>query len=124
MDVKKLVEEMNNMILNGKVLEAFEKFYADDIIMQENQEEPRKGKQSNREFEKQFVENIKEFHGAEVKSVSIGKCGKTGNDLTSVEWEMDISFKDGNRVKTKQVAVQRWNDDGKIVMENFYYNKG
>lgn len=35
-DLKTLVEELNQMILDGKILDAFEKFYAEDIVMQDN----------------------------------------------------------------------------------------
>lgn len=36
-------------------------------------------------------------------------------------WEMDVTFKDGKRRKSAQVAVQGWKD-GKIVRERFFYN--
>jgi len=122
MDVKSNIEELNSMILSGKMMEAFEKFYADDVVMQENEDEPRKGKELNREFEKKFLENVQEFHNAEVRSVAVGECKKTGNPLSSIEWFMDVTFKDGNRKKFTQVAVQRWNEQGQIVKEKFYYN--
>ena len=47
--VKQLEQELNQMILSGKALEAFEKFYADDLVMQENDQPPRIGKAANRE---------------------------------------------------------------------------
>jgi hypothetical protein len=31
--IKENVEELNQMILEGNILEAFEKFYAEDIVM-------------------------------------------------------------------------------------------
>ena len=37
--------EMNQFILDGKTLEAMEKFYADEVTMQENEDPPRSGKQ-------------------------------------------------------------------------------
>jgi hypothetical protein len=36
---------------------------------------------------------------------------------------MDVTFKDGNRMKLEQVSVQTWKD-GLIVRERFYYNVG
>jgi hypothetical protein len=35
-DLRTLVDELNQMILEGKILDAFEKFYADDVVMQDN----------------------------------------------------------------------------------------
>ncbi len=62
-DVKQLEHELNQMILNGQALEAFEKYYADDLIMQENNQPPRVGKTANRDFEKQFTQKLKVGEG-------------------------------------------------------------
>jgi len=35
-DLKTLVDELNQMILEGKILDAFEKFYAPEVVMQDN----------------------------------------------------------------------------------------
>jgi len=43
--------------------------------------------------------------------------------VTMVESWMDITFKDGNRMKMEEVAVQTWKDD-QIIRERFYYNMG
>jgi len=112
-----LDSQLNEMILSGKALEAFEKFYADDVVMQENSEEPRAGKDVNRKFEQEFFASVAEWHEGKLLSSAV-------NDNTSFsEWYFDISFKNGARMKSSQVAVRRWKD-GKIVCERFYYNKG
>jgi hypothetical protein len=35
-DLKTLVEELNQMILDGKILDAFKNFYAEDVLIQDN----------------------------------------------------------------------------------------
>ena len=35
-DLRTNVDQLNQMILEGKILEAFDKFYADDVVMQDN----------------------------------------------------------------------------------------
>ena len=42
------INDLNNMILQGKALEAFDKYYHEGVIMQENDNPPRKGKAVNR----------------------------------------------------------------------------
>ncbi len=112
-----LDQELNQMILTGKALEGFEKFYSDDVVMQENSEEPRAGKALNRKFEEEFFASIAEWHNGQLVSSAVN------GDTTFSEWFMELTFKNGFRYKSSQVAVRKWND-GKIVSERFFYNKG
>ena len=98
----------------GKILETFDAYYADHVVMSENQADERVGKVVNREYEIQFLDNVQKFHGAQVGRVIVD------GDHAAVEWSFDITFKDGNRVKMQQVAVQTWKD-GKIIREDFYH---
>ena len=113
-NLKALNEEVNQMILSGKALEAFEKFYSDDVEMQENSMPPFKGKEVNRKREIEFFSSLEQFHGAEVRA------GAVGDDVSFGEWMFDVTFKGGKRTKMEQVTVRRWKD-GKIVSERFYY---
>ena len=112
-----LDQQLNEMILTGKALDAFEQFYADDVVMQENSEEPRVGKDVNRKFEQEFFASIAEWHDGKLLASAIN------GDTSFSEWYMEISFKNGFRYKSAQVAVRKWKD-GKIVHERFFYNKG
>ncbi len=114
MDIKALIDDMNKMVLEGKILDAFEKYYADNVIMQDINMEPVVGKDANREREQKWISGITEFRGAEVKNVAIG------DNVSMVEWFMDYSHKEYGEVKMKQVAVQTWKND-KIVKEVFYH---
>lgn len=108
-------QELNDMILQGKILEAFEEFYADDVVMEEDGNE-RVGKDTNREYEEQFVSSIEDFHSAQVKARGIDE----EKDVTFSEWSMDMTLEGVGRVKQNQVAVRTWNDDGQITREKFY----
>lgn len=114
-DIKDKVEDLVKMINEGKILEAFEKYYADNVTMQENEDEVRVGKNTNREYEKTFVEGIVEFHSGKTLGIA------TGDNYSTVESFMDVTHKDWGRVARTQVAVQRW-ENGKIVSEKFYYD--
>lgn len=108
---------MYQMIGRGKMLEAFEKFYDDEVVMIEATGEVRKGKNANREFEKEFLAGIKETHGGGATSIA----ADDENGITMVETWMDATFQNGNRVKMEEIARQKWKD-GKIIEERFYYN--
>ncbi len=115
MNLKEKIEDLNKMILSGQNMEAFEKYYHNDVVMQENSNPPTQGKSANREREMQSISMVEQFHGAEVKSVSVGE------NLTMVEWSFDMTYKGGHRAKIDQVAVQKWKD-GQIIHERFYYS--
>ena len=114
-NVKEMVEDLVKMINEGKMRDAFEKYYADNVTMQENEGAPRVGKDANREYEKAFVSGIVEFHSAKTLGIA------TGDNYSTVESFMDVTHKDWGRVARSQVAVQRW-QNGKIVSEKFYYD--
>ena len=114
-DLKSLVDELNQMILEGKILEAFDKFYDENVVMQDNDYPARVGKAENRKFEELFVTGLTEFRGARLLNTIVSE------GLSVSEWFFDYTHKDfGSRTYT-QLAVQRWKD-GKIVEEKFYYN--
>ena len=110
-------KELNEMILAGKALEGFEKFYADDVVMQENSEEPFRGKDVNRKREEEFFASVEDFHGAEL--VGSAYAGDRGYS----EWLLDVTLKGVGRIRMEQVSARHWKA-GKVASERFYYNKG
>ena len=114
--IQELENEVNSSIPTGKAMEAFEKFYADDVVMQENSDEPFVGKDVNRKRELEFFGSVEEFHGAKVVSSAVNEEAGVGFS----EWVYDVTFKSGGRVKMEQTAVRYWKD-GKVVKERFYH---
>jgi hypothetical protein len=114
-DLNSRDQELNEMILQGKILEAFDKFYADDVVMKEDDKE-RVGKEANREYEEQFVDSLEEFHAAEILARGVDE----EENVTFSEWHNDMTLEGVGRVQQKQVAVRTWNDEGQITEEKFY----
>ena len=114
-DLRTLVDQLNQMILEGKILEAFEKFYDDNVLMQDNDYPVRAGKDVNRQYEEAFVNGLTEFRGAKVVSTIIS------DGIAAVEWWFDYTHKDYGVRNYTQLCVQRWKN-GKIIEEKFYYN--
>lgn len=106
---------LNQVVLEGRILDAIDQFYAEDVVMQENTAAGTVGKAANREREIQFLDSIEQFHGAQL----LGSAAH--GDRSYSEWLLDITFKGGVRVKLEQVAARRWRN-GQIVHERFYYN--
>lgn len=109
-----LDRNLNEAILTGNALEAFETYYADDVVMQENDAEPTVGKAANREREETFFAAITDFRGAKVLATGVG------NDTSFSHWHFDFTHREWGDRNYHQVAVRTW-QDGKIVHEVFYY---
>lgn len=112
--IKTLIHELNEMVLQGKPLDAFEKFYADDVVMQENNLPPTIGKDANRSREENFFSSLIDFRSAKVLDVAVGE------NTTMVQWHYDYTHKDWGVRNYTQVSVQHWRDN-KIVHEQFFY---
>ena len=113
--LKEKVDALNNRILQGDILGAFEDNYADEIVMIDGDQPPRVGKDVNRKYEEVFVNGLTEFRGAGVKAVAVDEA--KGKALT--EWHFDFTHADFGDQNYDQVSVQTWKD-GKIVEERFY----
>jgi hypothetical protein len=114
-EIEQSLHELNNLVLQGKMLDAFEKYYHDDVVMQENESAPTVSKEANRQREIEFLNNIADFRGAEVKGIAVG------DNLSTVIWQYDYTHKEWGVRNYTQVSIQHWKD-GKIIKEQFIYN--
>ena len=109
------INAVNDLILEGKALEAFEQYYHEDVVMQENDNPIMVGKEANRKREEDFFNSITEFRGAKVLNVALSQ-----DNTTMVEWHMDYTHKEWGVKNITQVAIQQW-ENGQIKSEKFYY---
>jgi len=107
--------QLVDWIAQGKILEAMEEFYDENVAMQENANEPMVGLANNVEREKQFLRNVKEFKGFDARAVA------SEGDVAFVESVLEFIDQNDQPVRLEQVSVTRWKD-GKIVHERFYYD--
>ena len=115
--IKQHVEELNSMILSGKTMDAFEKFYADNVSMKENGHPATVGKDANRDREIEFFGNVTEFRGAEVLSTVVDE----EQGVAMCQWNWDYTHKEWGVMKYTCVSVQKW-ENGQIVSEQFHYS--
>ena len=108
------ISDLNDLVLQGKVMEAFEKYYHEDVEMQENEKPPTVGKAANRKREEEFLSSLVDFRGAKPLKVTVGE------GITMVEWYYDFTHKDWGERNYTQVSVQQWKD-GQVIKEKFYY---
>lgn len=109
------ISELLEYLANGRIMDAMNEFYADDVVMDEPAYGATVGLAANLEREEQFVASVKEFKNFEVSKVGVG------DGVSLYENVMDWTDNGGNEVHVEQVVVAQWRD-GKIVHERFYYD--
>ena len=109
------ISDLNDLVLQGKPLEAFEKYYHDDVVMQENENVPTIGKEANRKREENFFASVSEFRSARPLKITVGEY------VTMVQWHYDYTHKDWGVRNYSQISVQEW-ENGKIIKEQFFYS--
>ena len=115
--LKNNVEKLNALIKEGKIKEAFEKYYAEDVITQTNGNPPIHGKEANRKREIIFLQEIEKLNNAEIKSITFGG---SDNNISMTEWAITIENKEGEKKIIFRVNVQHWKDN-KIINEKLYF---
>jgi hypothetical protein len=112
--IKTSLTDLNSLVINGKLMDAFEKHYHEEIEMQENSNPAVKGKDTNRKRELEFLSNVTEFRKASVSELAVN------GDTSFVIWSYDYTHKEWGVRNYTQVSVQHWKD-GKIIKEQFFY---
>ncbi len=117
MNYSEKAKDIQEQMSKGQLLEAFEQYYHEDVVMIEATGEIREGKATNREAEKKFLASVQAWHGGGV--VAIASNEEEG--ITMVESWMEVTFQGGTPTKLEQIARQKWQGD-QIIEERFYYN--
>ena len=113
MNTLELDTQLNAMIIQGKSVDAFQRFYAEDVVAQENDEPERVGRAAWMQARQEMEKNIKKFDARVLANAANG-------DISFSEWEFDMELEGMGAMKLVQVAVRRWKN-GKIVRERFYH---
>lgn len=118
-EIQKNINGLLEMAHEGKILEAIDKYYHDDLVTQEgvNGKPLEGGKKAYLEGYKTFLDNMTRV------TTFKGTPGATGIGVSSIQWELDFDNKlpEWGTVNFKEIAVQEWKD-GKIYRETYFYN--
>ena len=105
--------QLNSLNREGKILEGLDQFYADDCTFQEGNEEPIRGKRTQRERLSEMFAGLKRFNGATLHGQAIG------DGVSMTEWTFDMTGGDGQAIVWNETLVRHW-QDGMVVRERFY----
>lgn len=114
-DVRERISDLVALVQQGRIVDAIERFYDDDVTMRENLNPATVGKAANLEREAGFQRWVAEWHHVRVPAVLVD------GDRAVIHWDLEYTSTDGKRWRFDQLAFQRWND-GRIVEERFVYD--
>jgi hypothetical protein len=115
MPKKDTVEDFIKMVEGNKHDKAIEQFYTIGATMQENQSEPRVGRDFLVANEKKMLSMMKSM---------VSKCIHPffiNEDTVVIQWYFEFEWKDGTTSKIEEIAYQNW--EGELIKkEKFFYD--
>ena len=112
-DLKSLETALNAMIAKGEMVEATERFYADDCIYQEGNQTPRTGgKEGHKKYLGDFFKTVTKVNGLTLHGQTVG------DGVTMSEWTFNLATTNGP-ILWNEILRRRW-QNGKVISERFY----
>nr|WP_319398188.1 hypothetical protein [uncultured Carboxylicivirga sp.] len=117
MTLTERIKFLTAMIEDRLILQAFEKFYAEEVIMHENQNKCIEGKDNCRKRQEEFVLGLIDYKNTAISNVII--C----EDKSAVVWDIDFTHETYGHQSLQVKVIQHWNSDGEIISEEYFTNE-
>ncbi|HEX8170345.1 MAG TPA: nuclear transport factor 2 family protein [Thermoanaerobaculia bacterium] len=108
------VNELNALVRDKRLVEGIERFYADEVVMEESSSQAMEGRIANRDRERVFQDGLTRWDARLESSVVDEESGLAFN-----RWTIEYDHSTFGPGVLRQVAAQQWRD-GKVVRETFY----
>lgn len=116
MEVRDRVQELLDFLkTNPPVEQVYERFYDENVVVQENLQPPRVGRTISIERQLRMNANVKEVHDFAIGAVLVD------GDRSVIEMRIEATTVDGYRLHIEELGMQTWRD-GRIVHERFFYD--
>jgi hypothetical protein len=114
MDIKNLATAMDSIVAQGAIVEAVEKYFAEDANTSDYNQVTTTGKE-------QMVEKMTGFASAiaQVNGIQLHHTIVDGN-VSASEFTFDFLMKDNSRVYWHEIIRRVWNEEGKVVHEEYF----
>ncbi|MGC4036189.1 MAG: nuclear transport factor 2 family protein [Chitinophagaceae bacterium] len=118
MTTQEIANRLVHLCRNGKVEEAKEELFSENIVSIEPVEgllpKEIKGMEAIRKKAQLFVSHVEDFYGDTISDPVIA------GDYFSLTWNTDLKMKGQPRQMNREICVYK-TKDGKIVSEQFFY---
>ena len=116
MTVRERVEQLVDFLkTNPPIEEVYMRFYADNMVFQENLLAPRYGRALSIERQQHINANIKEVHDFNIGAVLFDR------DHSVMEINLNVVSQDGNLMNIEKLSMQTW-QEGYIIHERLFYD--
>lgn len=115
MPTRETLEKFIARVEQNAHAEAIEEFYAENASMQENQSEPRRGRDHLVKGERATLARAKSVRSRCVRPVFVE------GDRVVIRWIFEFEWLNGSQSRIEELAWQRWEGE-KIAEETFFYD--
>ncbi len=114
--LSKLVQGYVELTRADRGVEAIERYYAEDVVVFENRELSRAGRETCAKYERAARARVAAPPTLTVRGIGVDES----QNKTFVEWVVRFVSTEGKPFQLEEVAVQKWDGD-RISEERFYY---
>ena len=115
MPTRERVQALIDLVERGRYVEAIEAFYHKDASMQENLDQPRRGRDTLIKGEQRVIEAHRSIRTRPVRTFMIE------SDRAMINWVFDFVDHEGRAFALDELAFQLWRGE-RIIEERFYYD--
>jgi hypothetical protein len=116
MEVRNRVQELLEFFKsNPPVEQVYERFYDENVVVQENLQPPRIGRTLSIERQQRMNANVKEIHDFQIGAVLVDR------NRSVIEMHLELTTHDGYRIRLEEVGMQTW-ENGLIIHERYFYD--
>ncbi len=113
MNLQQQLVELDNLVVQGKFLEAIEQFFHDDVICYSKPDDAIYGKTAKHDATQNFFGNLAAINHIALHSQAVG------NDVTMSEMAFEFSMQNGKRLVWNEIIRRTWKE-GKVIEEKYY----
>lgn len=113
MSIKKKLSSLDKMVIEGNIIDAFDKYFHDDVVTHSDAGDRSKNKAQKREWLVKFFQLIQKVDKIELLGQTI-----TGN-VTHSKFIFQFATTWGDKLVWEEIIRRTWKDD--LVIDEYYY---
>ena len=114
MNTKTLATEMDSIVAQGAIVDAVKRFFAEDAKTSDYNQVKTNGKTQMIEKMEGFANAIEKVNGIQLHHTIVD------GDVSASEFTFDFDMKDGSSIYWHEIIRRVWNDEGKVVHEEYF----